>query len=72
MWRLVFGVEASGVPSPIVSIPVLAGARLISLGVLKEYRSRVCEQVEARPLVIVAEAIGRPSGFADPADNRES
>ena len=55
---LVYGVDAPGFPSLIISVMIFAGVQLISLGVLGEYLGRVYEEVKARPLFIVAEEIG--------------
>jgi glycosyltransferase involved in cell wall biosynthesis len=55
---LIFGRDAPGYPSIIISIMFFAGIQLISLGVLGEYLGRVYEQVKGRPLFIVAEEIG--------------
>lgn len=54
---LVFGNEAKGFPSLIVSMMLLSGVQLISLGVIGEYLGRVYEEVKRRPLFIVAEQI---------------
>ena len=61
---LVFGRDSPGYPTLIISIMLLAGVQLISLGILGEYLGRVYEEVKRRPLFIVAEEIGmqgRPS-----------
>ena len=50
----------------VISIMLLSGAQLISLGVLGEYLARVYDEVKARPLYIVAEEIG----FESPGDQR--
>lgn len=60
---LVFGVDVPGFPSLIVSMMLLAGVQLISLGVLGEYLGRVYEEVKRRPLFIVADRVG----LTDPA-----
>lgn len=60
---LVYGVDRPGFPTQIISIMILGGVQLISLGVLGEYLARVYEEVKGRPLYIVAERIGA----ADPA-----
>jgi len=68
---LVFGTDVPGFPSLIVSVMLLAGVQLISLGVLGEYLGRVYEEVKARPLFLVAETIGidKP-GPAPASDSR--
>ncbi len=67
---LIFGTDVPGFPSLIVSVMLLAGVQLISLGVLGEYLGRVYEEVKARPLFLVAETVGitRP-GPAAAAEN---
>lgn len=55
---LLFGVDVPGFPSLIISVMLLSGVQLISLGVLGEYLGRVYEEVKLRPLYIVADAIG--------------
>jgi polyisoprenyl-phosphate glycosyltransferase len=65
---LVFGADVPGFPSIIVSVMLLAGVQLISLGVLGEYLGRVYEEVKARPLFLVAEEVGiaKPAGTPAP------
>jgi polyisoprenyl-phosphate glycosyltransferase len=55
---LVYGADTPGFPSIIISVMLLAGVQLISLGVLGEYLGRVYEEVKARPLFLVAEEVG--------------
>lgn len=55
---VVYGADVPGFPSIIVSVMLLAGVQLISLGVLGEYLGRVYEEVKARPLYLVAEEVG--------------
>jgi glycosyltransferase involved in cell wall biosynthesis len=57
---LVLGVDVPGFPSLIISIMLLSGIQLISLGVIGEYIARVFNEVKARPLFVVAERIGLP------------
>jgi polyisoprenyl-phosphate glycosyltransferase len=54
----IFGADVPGFPSIIVSVMLLAGVQLISLGVLGEYLGRVYEEVKSRPLYLVADEIG--------------
>jgi glycosyltransferase involved in cell wall biosynthesis len=61
---LIFGVDVPGFPSLIISVMLLAGVQLISLGVIGEYLGRVYEEVKARPLYIVAEEVGIAAGPA--------
>jgi polyisoprenyl-phosphate glycosyltransferase len=55
---LIFGVDVPGFPTLVISIMLLSGAQLISLGVLGEYLARVYDEVKGRPLYIVAEEHG--------------
>ncbi len=55
---LIFGHELPGFPTLVISIMFFSGVQLISLGVLGEYLGRVYEEVKARPLYIVSDAIG--------------
>lgn len=64
---MVFGADVPGFPSLIVSMMLLAGVQLISLGVIGEYLGRVYEEVKRRPLFIVASRIGLDPGPADDA-----
>lgn len=56
---LVAGHPVSGWTTIVVSLLLLAGIQLISLGVVGEYVGRVFEEVKARPLFIVANEAGR-------------
>jgi polyisoprenyl-phosphate glycosyltransferase len=58
VYTLVFGADLPGFPSLIISIMILSGVQLISLGVLGEYVGRIYEEVKGRPLYLVAEAVG--------------
>jgi glycosyltransferase involved in cell wall biosynthesis len=55
---LIFGADVPGFPSLIISVLLLGGIQLISLGVIGEYLGRVYEEVKGRPLYIVAECVG--------------
>lgn len=55
---LIFGIDVPGFPTLIISVMLLSGVQLISLGVIGEYLGRVYEEVKGRPLYIVAERIG--------------
>lgn len=61
---IIWGVDVPGFPSLIISVLLLGGIQLISLGILGEYLGRVYEEVKGRPLYIVAERVGlgEPSG----------
>jgi glycosyltransferase involved in cell wall biosynthesis len=64
---LVFGADVPGFPSLIVSMMLLAGVQLISLGVIGEYLGRVYEEVKRRPLFIVADKVGLADAAPKPA-----
>ncbi len=54
---LVFGTDVPGFPSLIVSVMMLSGIQLMSLGILGEYISRIFAEVKRRPLYVVAEVV---------------
>ena len=64
---LIFGADVPGFPSLFISVLLLGGIQLISLGVIGEYLGRVYEEVKGRPLYIVAETIGLPAAEGDSA-----
>ncbi len=55
---LVLGSDLPGFPTLIISIMLLSGVQLMSLGVMGEYLGRMYEEIKARPLFLVAEEIG--------------
>ncbi len=55
---MIYGSDLAGFPTLIVSIMMLSGIQLISLGIIGEYLGRIYEEVKARPLFLVAEAVG--------------
>ncbi len=55
---LIWGVDVPGFPSLLISVLLLGGIQLISLGVIGEYIGRIYEEVKGRPLYIVANRIG--------------
>jgi glycosyltransferase involved in cell wall biosynthesis len=55
---LLFGSDMAGFPTLLISILMLSGIQLISLGVIGEYLGRVFEEVKARPLFLIADEIG--------------
>lgn len=55
---LIWGIDVPGFPSLLISVLLLGGIQLISLGVIGEYLGRVYEEVKGRPLYIVSEEIG--------------
>ncbi len=64
---LVFGIDVPGFPTLVISVMLLSGVQLISLGVIGEYLGRVYEEVKGRPLYIVAEHVGITAAVDDPA-----
>jgi len=73
---LMFGTNAPGFPSLIISVMFFAGVQLISLGVIGEYLGRMYEEVKGRPLFLVAEKLGIAdeapcATHADPGKQRE-
>lgn len=69
---LIFGTEVAGFPTLIISILLLAGVQLISLGIIGEYLGRIYEEVKARPLFLVAEEIGLTPSPASKTDENPS
>jgi glycosyltransferase involved in cell wall biosynthesis len=65
---LIYGTDAPGFPSLIISLMFFAGVQLISLGVIGEYLGRIYEEVKGRPLFLVAEELGIDE--AEPAARR--
>jgi polyisoprenyl-phosphate glycosyltransferase len=55
---LIYGIDAPGFPSLIISVMFFSGVQLISLGVIGEYLGRMYEEVKGRPLFIVGEEVG--------------
>ena len=55
---LIYGIDVPGFPTQIISIMLLGGVQLISLGVIGEYLARIYEEVKGRPLYIVSERVG--------------
>lgn len=55
---LLYGHDVSGWTTIVVSLMLLAGIQLISLGVVGEYVGRVFEEVKARPLFVVRSRAG--------------
>lgn len=56
---LLYGHDISGWTTIVVSVMLLAGIQLISLGIVGEYVSRIFEEVKARPLFVVKREMGR-------------
>ena len=54
---ILFGVDVPGYASLIVSVLMLAGMQLLSLGVIGEYIGRIFAEVKRRPLYLVAEHV---------------
>ncbi len=51
---LIYGADVAGFPTLIISVMMLSGIQLMSLGVLGEYIGRIFTEVKARPMYIVA------------------
>jgi glycosyltransferase involved in cell wall biosynthesis len=64
---LLYGIDQPGFPTLVISIMLLSGVQLISLGVMGEYIGRMYEEVKARPLFLVAEEVGLDPTLAGPA-----
>lgn len=69
---LIWGVDVPGFPSLLISVLLLGGIQLISLGVIGEYVGRVYEEVKGRPLYIVATRIGVEPPPVEPKANGEA
>ncbi|MEL6225901.1 MAG: glycosyltransferase family 2 protein [Pseudomonadota bacterium] len=68
---LAFGATLPGFPTLIISVMLLSGIQLISLGVLGEYLGRVYEEVKGRPLYIIADRIGVEPDEAQANNNED-
>lgn len=55
---LISGVDTPGYASIMVTVLMLGGLQLISLGLMGEYIGRIAVQVRGRPLYIVSETVG--------------
>ena len=55
---LLFGVDMPGYASIMVSVLVLGGVQLISLGILGEYVGRILTETKQRPLYVIRDRIG--------------
>jgi polyisoprenyl-phosphate glycosyltransferase len=55
---LIWGVDVPGFPSLLISVLLIGGIQLISLGVIGEYLGRIYEEVKGRPLFIVRDLVG--------------
>ena len=62
----IYGHDVSGWTTIVVSLMLLAGTQLISLGVVGEYVGRIFEEVKARPLFVVKRDLGRGMTSAPP------
>ncbi|MGJ0502324.1 MAG: glycosyltransferase family 2 protein [Methylocystis sp.] len=67
---MLFGVDAPGFPTLVVSIAFFSGVQLISLGVLGEYVARIFNEVKGRPLYLVAERLGEREGLENKASDK--
>lgn len=55
---LLYGHAVSGWTTIVVSLLLLFGMQLVSLGILGEYIGRIFEEVKARPLFVVKKQFG--------------
>ena len=62
---------APGFPTLIISVMLLGGVQLISLGVIGEYLGRIYEEVKGRPLYIVSEEVGLGAELSTKAGDRQ-
>jgi polyisoprenyl-phosphate glycosyltransferase len=67
---LIWGTDVPGFPTLIISVMLLGGVQLISLGVIGEYLGRVYEEVKGRPLYIVGERVGLGEPRAHTVDHQ--
>jgi glycosyltransferase involved in cell wall biosynthesis len=64
--KLVWGIDAPGYSSIIVSLAFFSGVQLFFTGVLGEYLSRIYKEIQGRPLYIVQEAHNIPQAALQP------
>ena len=55
--RLVYGSQAYGLTSIVVSVLFIGGIQLIAIGIIGEYIGRIYEEMKQRPIFIVKELI---------------
>lgn len=59
-----------GWASLMTSVLFLGGVILVTIGIIGEYTGRIYDEVKRRPLYVVAERIGLPTGTSEPEDRR--
>lgn len=57
--QLLYGSDAPGYPSLIVTMLFLGGVQLIGIGILGEYIGRIYQETKHRPRYVVREVVGR-------------
>lgn len=62
---LVYGVDVPGYASTIVSVMVLGGIQLLTLGLLGAYIGRLYEEAKQRPIYIVRDSLPRQADESD-------
>lgn len=55
---IIFGIDLPGFSTIALSVTLLSGVQLVSLGIIGEYIGRIYEEVKGRPLYIVERKIG--------------
>lgn len=69
---LLYGTDAPGFPSLIVSVMFFSGIQLMSLGIIGEYIGRIFAEVKRRPLYIVADRFGHANDLDLPIAPHEA
>ncbi|KPF69610.1 hypothetical protein IP84_04530 [beta proteobacterium AAP99] len=66
--ELVFGIAVPGYPTIVVSILMLSGVQLLSLGIIGEYVGHIFDEVKGRPLYLIDFDSDPPRAARDKAD----
>ncbi len=68
LWNKWFGSSDAGFPTVIILILFMGSLILVSLGIIGEYLAELYQEIKKRPLFVVRETLGAPTGV--PEDDR--